>query len=338
MKCIFFNALWIWFSLIAVELNAAPPELGITSAFGVNIHTGALLAGDLTRIHSAGFTWVRTDLTWQRVEHVKGKYDFSFFDRLTDGLRSQNLRVLAILDYGNSLYASPGEPSPFASQVNTEAFRRAYAAFSAAAVERYAGRGFIWEQWNEPNNEHAWPPKPSSDDYVALMKEACVEIRKKSPKEIIIGPASSYIDFAFIEACLRGGMLNYWSAISVHPYRRTEPETAASDFAKLRMLIARFAPPDRTVPIICGEWGYSSAWKEFDDFKQADYLAQMFHLNRRENIPLTIWYDWRDDGDDPNEPEHRFGLIRRSSIGSFEPKPAYFAVRKFLSGAQSTPQ
>jgi hypothetical protein len=27
-------------------------------------------------------------------------------------------------------------------------------------------------------------------------------------------------------------------------------------------------------------------------------------------IPLSIWYDWRDDGTDPNEGEHHFGLVR----------------------------
>ncbi len=338
MKLISSIALWMELTLAAAVVSAAPAELERASAYGVNIHTGALVSGDLGRIHDAGFTWVRTDLTWQRVEHVAGKFDFSYFDQLVNDCRAHNLRVLAILDYGNSLYASPDDASPFLSQVNTDAFHRAYAAFSVAAVAHYAGRGFIWEQWNEPNNKHAWPPKPRSDDYIALMKEACIAIRKKFPNEIIIGPASSYIDLEFIEDCLRNGMLDYWSAISVHPYRRTEPETAANDFAKLRALIARYAPAGRTVPIICGEWGYSSAWKGFDDFRQADYLTEMFQVNRKEEIPLTIWYDWRDDGDDPKEQEHRFGLIRRSRAGAFDPKPAYFAARKILTGVQSNPK
>jgi hypothetical protein len=162
------------------------------------------------------------------------------------------------------------------------------------------------------------------------MREACTAIRKKFSLEIIIGPASSYVDMPFIEGCLRGGMLEFWSGVSVHPYRQTEPESATRDYANLRALITRYTAAGQSVPIICGEWGYSTAWKGYDDFKQADYLKRMFQFNRREHIPLTIWYDWRDDGEDPANQEDRFGLVRQAIGGLFEPKPAYFAARKEL--------
>jgi hypothetical protein len=163
------------------------------------------------------------------------------------------------------------------------------------------------------------------------MKAACIAIRRQYPNEIIIGPASAGVDLDFIEACLRGGMLEYWSGVSVHPYRRNEPATAAKDFAKLNALVARYAPPGRKVPIICGEWGYSTSWTGFDDFKQADYLTRMIRFSRQEAIPLTIWYDWRDDGDDVANDEDRFGLVQRSPQGLFEPKPAYMAARRVLA-------
>jgi hypothetical protein len=57
----------------------------------------------------------------------------------------------------------------------------------------------------------------------------------------------------------------------------------------------------------------------------------MFLTNVANDIPLSIWYDWRDDGDDPKEAEHRFGIVRRKPTGDarqpFEPKPAYTTMK-----------
>ena len=43
-----------------------------------------------------------------------------------------------------------------------------------------------------------------------------------------VGPACSTMDFKFLEACFKGGLLDYWSAVTVHPYRQTAPETVAA--------------------------------------------------------------------------------------------------------------
>src|SRR5947208_13580537 len=65
--------------------------------------------------------------------------------------------------------------------------------------------------------------------------------------------------------------------------------------------------------------------------KQAVLLARQFLTNVANGIPLSIWYDWRDDGADPNEGEHHFGLVRHEykagSTPVYEPKPAFLAAR-----------
>ncbi len=315
-----------------------PPSIDPIPAFGVCIHANAIYPGDLFRIRRAGFTWIRTDLLWNSIERIRGSYSFESFDKLAGALQAQGLRALVILDYGNQHYAKFGDSPPYLSHADLDEFRQGYAAFSAAAVGHYLGRGFIWEQWNEPNNKHSWSPAPNSDAYVAAMKEACIAIRAKYPNEIIIGPASAGVDLNFVEACLRAGMLEYWSGVSVHPYRRNEPATAAKDLVKLSALIARYAPRGRTVPIICGEWGYSTSWTGLDDVKQAECVSRMVQFGRQENIPLTIWYDWRDDGDDPANQEDRFGLVRRAPGGLFEPKPAYFSAWRVLNPPLGSPK
>jgi hypothetical protein len=45
--------------------------------------------------------------------------------------------------------------------------------------------------------------------------------------------------------------------------------------------------------------------------------------NLLNHVPLSIWYDWKNDGTDAQENEHNFG-----TVGSdLEPKPAYIAAR-----------
>jgi len=59
----------------------------------------------LVRLANAGVGFVRNDLTWDSVEKEAGVYDFvgSRYDEPVDCCESLGLRILFILDYGNSL-------------------------------------------------------------------------------------------------------------------------------------------------------------------------------------------------------------------------------------------
>ena len=121
----------------------------------------------------------------------------------------------------------------------------------------------LWEIWNEPNGNF-WSPKPDAQQYTALALATARAIREADPQATIIGPASSGFPWEFLETFLKSGVLEDLDAVSVHPYREPNrpPETAAADYQKLRTLIARYAPPARQdrIPILSGEWGYST-WK-----------------------------------------------------------------------------
>jgi polysaccharide biosynthesis protein PslG len=80
--------------------------------------------------------------------------------------------------------------------------------------------------YNEPNILPFWRPKPNVDDYIQLARATGRAIREAAPGETFIGPAVSGMDFRCLEACLRAGLLEYWSAVSVHPFRQSDPETA----------------------------------------------------------------------------------------------------------------
>ena len=291
---------------------------------GVNIHFTDPRPGEMDMLAAAGFKWIRMDFSWDGTEKQKGEYDFSAFDRLMSALDGHHIRPIFILDYSNRNYDDNLSP-------HTDAGREAFAKWAAAAAIHFKGRGVVWEMYNEPNI-FFWQPKPDTDDYTKLALSVGKALRKATPEEPYIGPACSTMDFKFLEACFKAGCLEYWSAVSVHPYRRIDPETVATDYAKLREMIKQYAPAGKQIPIVSGEWGYSSGWKNFDEERQGRYLPRELLTNLASGVPISIWYDWHDDGTDPAEPEHHFGTVHAEFHGGRDPvydvKPAYIAMKR----------
>ena len=302
---------------------AAPPPPVVPEGLGVNIHFTDPKPGEMKMLADGGFRIVRMDFAWGGTEREKGKYDFSAYDRLMAALQPHGIKALFILDYSNKNYDDGLSPC-------SDEGRKAFAAWAAAAAVHFKGRGILWEMYNEPNIKF-WKPKPKVEDYVLLALEAGKALREAAPGEAYIGPATSTMDFVFLEACFKAGLLEYWSAVSVHPYRQKPPETVAEDYAKLRRLIDQYAPKGKYIPIHSGEWGYSSAWKNFDDDGQGKYLPRQWLTNLSNDVPISIWYDWHDDGKDPKEAEHHFGTVANPYFSGrepvYDPKPSCRAAR-----------
>ena len=350
------------------QIHPALPTPGTLDGLGVNIHFTEPQPGELEMIRAAGFRWVRMDLTWATTEPEPGRYDFAKYDSLVAALEKAGLRAYFILDYGHPKFADAGDKHPFTSRAGTQEFRDAFAKWAVAAVGHFKGRGIVWELWNEPNIAGFWKPKPDVQQYIALAKTVAAALEKaglrtksrnfppgtkrEAAGECLVGPATSVIDLPFLDACFAAGLLDVFDAISVHPYRQGAPESVAEEYRALRLLIRRYCAADalplgtydpsrpnpaRRIPILSGEWGWSAAWPSLGkdeaarEATQAKYLPRMFLTNVANDIPLSIWYDWRDDGDDDKEAEHRFGIVRRKPTGDakqpFEPKPAYTAMK-----------
>jgi hypothetical protein len=61
--------------------------------------------------------------------------------------------------------------------------------------------------------------------------------------------------------------------------------------------------------------------------QQADVLARMMILHLACGITKVFYYDFYEDGHDPTNAEHRFGIVRR---GTMEPKPAVVAYANLI--------
>ncbi|MTT32165.1 cellulase family glycosylhydrolase [Terrilactibacillus sp. BCM23-1] len=291
------------------------------SGHGVNIHfTGN--PKDIGLIKVADFKYVRMDLIWSNIERRKKVYDFqnTGYDQLTQSLTNKGITPYYILDYSNKLYEQK-------NSIVTEKGRKAYCEFVAKATNRYKNNGIIWEIWNEPNIKY-WETQPNYDDYVLLVERASKIIKKNDPSGFVVAPALAGVNWKSIwmKEVFKRGILNYIDGFSVHPYRETIPETVVQDYKALKKLIAEFTR--KKIPIISGEWGYSTAkgWRGLNltDDLQAAYAVRMFLINQYQRVPISIWYDWKNDGLDPNDGEHNFGLRGHDVT---EPKLGYYAVK-----------
>lgn len=307
------------------SLHPSLPSFTVPSGAGVNIHFTDPRPGEVKML-SQSFRFVRMDFVWSAIEYSKGRYDFSAYDRLLHALDPYKVRPLFIFDYANDFY--DGGLSP-----HTDEGRAAMARWAAASVTHFKGRGVLWEMFNEPNIGF-WKPAPDVDDYILLAKAVATAVHNAAPNEPHFGAATSGVDLKFLEACFKAGLLKQWDAVSVHPYRQSDPETASDDYRKLRLLIARYKPKGKTIPIISGEWGYSTAWDNFNDERQAKYLPRQWMTNLMNDVPLSIWYDWHDDGIDPKEAEHHFGTVGNQAFEGrdppYNPKPSYVAARAWM--------
>jgi hypothetical protein len=151
-------------------------------------------------------------------------------------------------------------------------------------------------------------------------------VRAADPQATILAPATSEVPLKFLEGFFAAGGLAELDAVSIHPYRdyRKPPETAAEDYAKLRVLIQRYAPAGKkNLPIISGEWGYATHTKGVSLETQAAFIVRQQLANLYAGVPISIWYDWKNDGNDAGEREHNFGTVQPD----LTPKPAYTAVK-----------
>jgi hypothetical protein len=312
--------------------------------FGVNIHRAS--GPDFDLIAAAGIRFVRLDLTWATVERGKGIYDWSSYDRTVTALRARGLRPLLILAYSNPLYAMPvtirihdRDQTRVAPPTTADA-RAAFLRWAQAAAQHFALDNPVFEIWNEPDGDGFWPPHSDPQQYADLAGVACRGIRSLAPNATIIAPGAARPPTrnqpapAFLAAVLASGVATCLDGVSVHPYLNiSDLHETRKKWDLLRQLIASSVPPGVRQPVpISSESGLSTGGGSVlrrppDEMAQAFYAVRMMLLNFASGVPISIWYDWKDDGDDAADPENRFGLVRQD----LTPKPAYRALAAAFS-------
>ena len=301
-------------------------ELGL--GFGVAIHDYSDATLDMAA--EAGFTLIRTDFFWSGVETKRHVYDWATYDDLLARLTKRKLRPQFVLGFNNpDVYGGN-----WMEGITMSFEKNAYAAFAAAAVERYRDINPIWEIYNEPNRDNFWEPKANSAEYMAMAKQAISAIRAKTPDAIILAPALGHkmgeevLDVAFLDDCLKDGLLPLIDGVSIHPY--VDPEMAADSIAAVQAVIDTYNPDGRAVAILSTEWGFATN-KFVNDDLQADVLVRMFLMNLSLGVPLSIAYVAVDRTEDyVPENERSYGIVR----ADYTRKAAFGALQEMMKRLQ----
>ncbi len=320
------------YALSAALATAVAARVG--DGWGTNIHwTTETAAGELAMLSKA-FRIARMDFDWGSVESTCGSYDFSAYDGLLTAMEGSAIRPYWILDYGNPACYPPTPGTPPQS-CDTPACIAGFGRLAAATVNHFKGHNIIFECLNEPNGMGG----DNATDITALCLAAGASFT--AADELFVGPTTAGVDLAYMQAAFEAGILDAFSAVSVHPYRSTPPDTVFADYASMRELIAA-SSPDKAYPIISGEWGYTSAelpcqyGNRVDENTQAQFLARMWLSNLVAGVNISIAYDWRDDGKNATNCEFNFGSVRAVGTGNasqpFVAKPFYTAALTLQQG------
>lgn len=289
----------------------------------------------LDAVKDVGFSFVRTDLFWEAVQAPDG-WHFAGFDGLVNNLSARGLGALFILGYKHYMF-SPDQPPTSAPQL------AAFRTYVYQSAYRYRNAPVRFEVWNEQDHKDYWLAPPSPRAYRALLETAVSAAHAANPDVTIATGGVQQVDRDFIRAV--GDMSATQSrsgpdAVSVHPYRQQYPETVLDDYRALREDLSTYA---KRPQVWATEWSYPSFGYEYvKDIanghspearaRQAKYAVRLLMMNWIAQVGLTSYYDMRDDGPDPKEMEHNFGLLDAGN-GKL---PAYHAVKHlfgFTAGA-----
>lgn len=352
MKCRLIAALFALLCTIGCPDDAALAAEYRSSRFSdtLGISTHGVSDREIGLIESSGFRVVRIDMRWERVEIQPGRYDWTYYIELAEKLQSHGLRPLFVLSYGNRIYSPllesvAGARYPVAPPVENAA-RIAFAKWAAAAAVTFSTYNPIWEIWNEPDTTGFWYPRPDPGRYAQLARSACVAMRKRAPGSTIVAPGAAKAPTLlersppFLRFFLNSDAAKCVDAISIHSYlHRREIGHMDTRVGDVRRLIQSAMGSRNAKEVFVTEAGLSS-WRGTSELDQAIYAVKTFTLSAASAVPLTVWYDWRDDGVIESDVQHHFGLVRNNgkpklALQSFQFMAQYIGKSKFVCRAKN---
>lgn len=292
---------------------------------------------------------IRDDAWWAGVEKVKGQYDFpAEFTHRDQMLAKRGLKQIMLV-MGNPLYGD---------YPTDDVGRQAFATFARTCCTRFPGSVNAIEVWNEPHRGI----HPDGFARLLYMTWKAVKLTEPAqPQDVILGGSASVggggVDFGFsslvYQEVIEGKPASeYCTGAAQHPYTRPyDPDLGyySEYWAKLdRPLInidSALSNSDyfnsqakKTGGSYITEYGAPArsedpSTQQFTSFgKHAAFIARaMIRASAWPRLQSFHVYDLQDDGDNPDEPEHRFGLLCQD----LSPKPAfqaYATAAGFLRG------
>ncbi|OHB41610.1 MAG: hypothetical protein A2Y13_03960 [Planctomycetes bacterium GWC2_45_44] len=309
-----------------------PPEdvragLGVQTNFDVvDANNRSWYGGQLDAMSSVGADVVRFtgNVNWDTaVRDPNDANDWTYtidsIKELVDMSFQRGLRPMIVMHNVNGYYEDY-------DSVRTAGGRNAYAAYCSTIATEFAGRGVIYDMWNESNTDAFWSPAANNAEYMAMLIAGVNSIKTADANAIIIGPSCAGFDHPWIQSCLDANLLDYVTDLSVHPYHPAgaAPEDAIGTnypdvYADMNNANANF-----TGHIVNSELGYSeqiAPGSYRDEVWQARLVTRSVLSDLVADVPLHVHHKNRDESaSDRNE---QWGLVDVNGV----PKASFYAYQ-----------
>lgn len=278
----------------------------------------------ISLMNEYGFTSFRDGISWNAIEHTKGKMNIPPKNEKVDSvLMKSPSRIIKnsifVLAYGNKNHTDNGRPK-------TKEQADQFAKYAKWVATRYKGRIKYYEIWNEwlvHTGVKKGDPIPPNDIYLYLVKVTAKAIKDADPEAIVITGSLNPIyseQVKWISDLIKEGLSDYVDGISIHPYTYYEQKRSflispvedmklIDDFEKRINVLS-----GRKMPIYITEMGYPTSTEVVGGVTPeiaAKYIYEYTSLAKsRSYIKGVWWYDLIDDGNDTKNKEHNFGLFR----------------------------
>lgn len=286
---------------------------------------------NLLSMQQAGIASFRDELSWSGVERNRGELAVSpERDRFVRQLSAAGIQPLLIFDYANRLYDDGDRP-------RSDEAVTGYRGYAEHLLKHFGKDVRLYEVWNEYDIPIGMPREyrkgGSSEDYFKILRAVYTRLKLVDPGAVIVGaggPTSGGINRGWLEELVKLGALEYSDIISIHTYNHSEkgrlrsPERWAEWTADVESMLRKYNE-GKDVQLFVTEMGWPVHEKTNPMTPElaASYLARLYLLARTMPYVRGLWwYDYQDDGWNPEEKEDNFGIVRPD----LTPKPAWYAL------------
>lgn len=285
---------------------------------------------------AAGATVMRLSDAWAHIEPKPGEWNWEIQDQLVDLTATYGIETQPILGFTPSHAISPALRA-----IQADAYKNRQAdawkislfgppeelpwrRYVAAMATRYKGKIRLYEVWNEPDLSF-W--RGTTEEYLYILRAAYEELRRADPSALLLTGGFATV----LEHQSRAKNPNLQERVlaeasdsfDVHAFHQhgsfSEFHTAVE--GELRRIRGRMTHPR---PLYFNETAISSAY--IGERNQALTLVKKIVFAMSQGAIGYTWYDLRDDGEDPLNMEHNYGLV----TARFRPKAAFAAYAELV--------
>lgn len=295
------------------QANSESNPIAIPEAVGIQ-YANSLTVDDIKRISEFGFKTIRIAMN---PTHL----NFDRYQTLVSAMWDQGITPMIIL--------------LSRSDLNTESGQKEFIQASEKLVEMFSSGDVIWDAWNEPTSPRFWSQGAKPRIFADYAVKLVGMIRSIAPQHQIIMPSIPRIDQSninFLKGIFdyRPELLKQIDYLSVHVYGPAngrgpyDPESKILSINQLRnTLTQRYG---RVPEIVISEFGWhTKGGGSVSNAMQGVYAPRLILNSVSNQIPMTIYYQWRDEASEINVSEPGIQTI------DYKPRPAYYGLKTLIN-------